>query len=294
MMLAALAWCGVTTAHAQTTNPDRVVYFTFTQPVTIPGSTLPAGRYRFQVLQSLTDRGILRIQSDDSSKTFGTLLVVPTTRTDVVAAPELRFLETAASAPPAIGSYWMPATGIGWEFVYPKDQATQLSINTKSPVLTGPAPGTLAQQTSINGLTRTGANGQSTAYAPSTTPTPVSGGVLRGTMDPDDTPVAQAASNAAQSVDNAAASAASAPRAPAPAPPSNPRAIDSNSPAPAPARSTTMAQSTASAQSGINDTETRSTRTTLPATAGKSPLAALAGLMALAAAVGLFGWRRVA
>jgi len=145
MMLAALAWCGVTTAHAQTTNPDRVVYFTFTQPVTIPGSTLPAGRYRFQVLQSLTDRGILRIQSDDSSKTFGTILVVPTTRTDVVPTPELRFLETAASAPPAIGSYWMPATGTGWEFVYPKDQATQLSINTKSPVLTGPAPGTLAQ-----------------------------------------------------------------------------------------------------------------------------------------------------
>jgi hypothetical protein len=186
----------------------------------------------------------------------------------------------------------MPATGIGWEFVYPKDQATQLSINTKTPVLTGPAPGTLAQQTSINGLTRTGAGGQSTAYTPSTTPTPVSGGVLRGSMDPD-----EGNQTPARSADNAAAAPAPTP-AQAQAP--SPRAIDSNSaassPAPAPDRSTTMAQNNAPAQNSVsvNDRETRSTRTTLPATAGNSPLAALAGVLALAAALGLGVWRRVA
>lgn len=263
----AITWSGANTAEAQTTNPERIVYFTFTQPVTIPGSTLPAGRYRFQILQSFTDRGILRIQNEDSSRTFGTILVVPTSRTDVVAAPELRFLETASTAPPAIGSYWMPATGIGWEFVYPKDQATELAINTKSPVLTGPA-GNLAQQTTVTGLTRTAPTGQSAAYVPSTVPTPVSGGLLRGSTDPADNSVAEAA--AAQNANRAAS---------------------------VEPRRSAVAQNNAAAAPPVTSSDnetTRSNRATLPATAGTSPLAAIAGILALAAALGLGAWRRFA
>jgi hypothetical protein len=280
-MVTAMTWCGVGVAQAQTQNSERIVYFTFTQPVTIPGSTLPAGRYRFQILQSFSDRGILRIQNGDGSKTFGTLLAVPTSRTDVVAAPELRFLETASTAPPAIGSYWMPATGIGWEFVYPKDQAAQLAINTKNPVLTSPSAGSVAQQTAVNGLTRTASSGQSTAYVANTAPTPVSGGVLRGSMDASDNSVAEAA----ESSNNNGAMAANSASAPAPR----------SSSAASSARTMTMAQNNAAQPGNMSDSDTtRSNRTALPATAGTSPLAALAGILALATALGLGAWRRFA
>jgi len=287
----AVVWLGTSSSEAQTQNPERITYFTFTQPVTIPGSTLPAGRYRFQILQSLTDRGILRIQDGEGTKTFATVLVVPSTRPDPVASPELRFLETSSEAPPALGSYWQFATGAGWEFVYPKDQAEKLAINTKNPVLTGPAAGRAADQTTVVGLTRTSPSG-ATPYARSTAPAPVSGGVLRGSANPSDNSVAEAA--AADSANQSAADRSA----------SNQQDRDRSSaslsqsvsetpsrPAPVVSNNTRTNQS-ASGNSMSDSDRARSNRTTLPATAGSTPLAGLAGLAAFIAAFGLSTWRR--
>jgi len=269
-MVTAVAWGSAGAAQAQTTNPDRVVYFTFSQPVTIPGATLPAGRYRFQILQSFSDRGILRIDSPDGSKHFGTLLALPATRIDSAPSPELRFLETASGAPPAIGSYWITGTGAGWEFVYPKDQATKLAINTKGSLLAGNMSGN-AEQMTASGVMRRSASGE-TAYAPSSTPTPVSGGVIRGSMDSSDNSVAASAAIDASRTP-VASSTPSTPRAPI--------AVNDSA--------SNSAQSDRNQMSGSS---TRSNRTSLPATAGISPLAALAGILALATAFGLGVWRR--
>lgn len=306
-IVAALTWTGAGTAQAQTINPDRVVYFTFTQPVTIPGDTLPAGRYRFQIQQSSTDRGILHIDSPDGSKHFSTILVVPTTRTDPVQSPELRFLESAANVPPALGSYWYPATGMGWEFVYPKDQARQLAINTQTPILSGPA-GQLAEQTSLSGLTRTAASGESTPYAASTTPRPVSGGVLRGSMDADEGSAAanenaangnaaNAASARASAASNSAAASASVNTAPSASASSSAPASSRSTASRTPNQPVTMAQNNAGASVNPDPNAAQSAssaRTALPATAGTTPLVALAGVLALAAAFGLGIWRRFA
>jgi LPXTG-motif cell wall-anchored protein len=41
--------------------------------------------------------------------------------------PEIRFMETAANAPPAIQTWWYPGTKTGHEFIYPRRQAEPLA-----------------------------------------------------------------------------------------------------------------------------------------------------------------------
>jgi hypothetical protein len=297
-MVTALTWSSARAVDAQTQNPDRVVYFTFTQPVTVPGATLPAGKYRFQVLESKSDRGILRIDNADSSKHFTTVLVVPVYGNNPVQTPELRFLETGANNPPALGSYWMPATGVGWEFVYPKDQATELAINTKRPMLSS-AYGSTPEELSAASLSSVSASGQAGAYEASKTPISVSGRAVEGSYDDNaaaakaNESVSSSASANASATPSAGYSASGSASASTPAVPSR-VASSASSSTPTMARSAQNdAAANANAQNSVSRSDrSLSDRTSLPATAGTSPLAALVGFLALATALGLGVWRR--
>lgn len=126
---------GVSQAQAQVRG-DKAVYFTFSQPVTLPQVTLPAGKYLFRLADSLVNRTIVQIYSADGSKMHAMLMTIPSQRMDVPDDPEVRFLETAASTPPAIATYWYPGERTGWEFVYPRQQAMSLARTAQQPVLT--------------------------------------------------------------------------------------------------------------------------------------------------------------
>jgi LPXTG-motif cell wall-anchored protein len=115
---------------------DKAVYFTFSQPVTLPQVTLPAGKYLFRLADSLVNRTIVQIYSADGSKLHAMLMTMPSRRADRPNDPEVRFLETAANTPPAIATYWYPGEQTGWEFVYPRQQAISLARTSQQPVLT--------------------------------------------------------------------------------------------------------------------------------------------------------------
>lgn len=122
-------------AHAQMRS-DKAIYFTFSEPVTLPQVTLPAGRYLFRLADSLVSRTIVQIYSADGSKLHAMLMTIPARRADLPENPEVRFLETAANTPPAIATYWYPGEQSGWEFVYPREQAMSLARASQQPVLT--------------------------------------------------------------------------------------------------------------------------------------------------------------
>jgi hypothetical protein len=134
-VLAALTLGFVSSGSAQVLA-DRSVYFTFSQPVTLPQLTLPAGKYLFRLVDALSNRTIVQIYSADGMKPYGMFMTLPASRPDRPEKPEIRFLETAAEMPPAIASYWYPNETTGWEFVYPRDQAQRLAASAKRAVLT--------------------------------------------------------------------------------------------------------------------------------------------------------------
>jgi len=45
-------------------------------------------------------------------------------------------METPSNLPPAIKTWWLPGQSIGYEFIYPRQQALQLTKVTSQPVLT--------------------------------------------------------------------------------------------------------------------------------------------------------------
>jgi len=123
-----------TTAHAQTI--DNRTFFTFSGPVTLPGVTLPAGKYLFRNPDTLGGRRVVQVLSEDGRQAHAQLLTIPVQRFDAPKEPEIRFMETAEGTPAAIKAWWYPGNTIGWEFIYPKEQALRLAKGAGAPVLT--------------------------------------------------------------------------------------------------------------------------------------------------------------
>jgi LPXTG-motif cell wall-anchored protein len=256
---------GVTAADAQSPR-DKAIYFTFSEPVTLPQMTLPAGKYLFRLADSLVNRTIVQIYNADGTRMQGMLMTIPALRNDPPDDPEVRFLETAAGTPPAIASYWYPGERRGWEFIYPREQAAKIASGAKQSVLTT-ARNASDEEMKTADLVRVSPTGQQTAVTNDGAPMTVVGQAQRGEVATDapamTAPTAE--TRAAASTTTAAARSAS------------PEATRRASEAPA-------MQADASTQ----------TRRSLPATASSTPTLALAGVAALLAAFALgFSRRRV-
>ena len=141
--------CGVTllcsmfsaTAQAQPRNKKTTV--TFSQPFEIPGvsaqgsapSMLPAGTYVFTLVDSLSDRNVVRVFSRDEKTVHATILAIPNFRLRATDKTVMTFAERAAGAPQAIRAWFYPGDNWGQEFVYPKKRALELAKLTQQPVL---------------------------------------------------------------------------------------------------------------------------------------------------------------
>ena len=122
------------TARAQPS--DYRTYFTFTTPVTLPGVTLPAGRYLFRLADPNSSRKVISVLSEDGKTPLAMLHTIPNQLPKAPNDPEVRFLETSGNMPPPIKGWWYPGKSIGYEFIYPRAQALQLAKVTSEPVLT--------------------------------------------------------------------------------------------------------------------------------------------------------------
>ena len=152
-----------TAAYAQ--GPvDQRTYFTFSAPFELPGGkTLPAGKYTFRVLDSPSNRHVVQILNEDGTQIHTTVLAIPAQRQDPPSEPEIRFMEAAASAPPAIRTWWYPGRTIGHEFIYPKEQARRLAQRQSEPVLSVATDQTSTDAMQTADLTRVSESGQESA-----------------------------------------------------------------------------------------------------------------------------------
>ena len=177
-MFSALTWCHTASASAQRLDapPTKDIYFTFSQPVTVPNMTLPAGKYLFRVVGD--GRMIVQIFAGNGSKLFGTAMSARAMRRDQPEKPEIRLIESAANSPSAVGTWWYPENREGWEFIYPRDQAAKLAKTAKQSILTT-ATSTSANEMKSAELVRLEPSGQQSPYAESNV-APVAGVAVAG------------------------------------------------------------------------------------------------------------------
>lgn len=106
------------------------------------------------------------------------LMSIPAQRSDAPSSPEVRFMETPVNTPTALKTWWYPGTSIGYEFVYPKEQALRLAKNASGPVLTTKAAESdTTEEMKGADLARVSSTGAETAVSVEASPTagPVAG-----------------------------------------------------------------------------------------------------------------------
>lgn len=122
--------------RAEAQPADYRTYFTFSAPVTLPGLTLPAGKYIFRLADPDGSRKVINVLSGDGRRSMGMLHSIPNQATKPPQDAEVRFMETDAQIPPPVKTWWYAGKAIGYEFIYPREQAVQLAKSTKEPILT--------------------------------------------------------------------------------------------------------------------------------------------------------------
>ena len=121
---------------AQAQPADKRTYFTFSAPVALPGTTLPAGRYLFRIMDETTSRRVIQVSSADQKKSYAIMNTIPDTRREPAKEATVAFYETAKGAPAAVKSWWYPGESIGYQFIFPRRQAIKIAKDTGTPVLT--------------------------------------------------------------------------------------------------------------------------------------------------------------
>ncbi len=149
---------------------DKRTLFTFSGPVSMPGVTLPAGKYLFRLANPDSGRNVVQVLNAEGTKPYGMFFAMRAERFEPASTPEVRFMETAAGMPAAIKTWWYPGERSGYEFVYPKDQARRLAQGASQPVLTTQTQTTTTEQTNTADLTHISSAGQETNVNADATP----------------------------------------------------------------------------------------------------------------------------
>ena len=134
-LLAATALVLCVAAPARADESDKLTYLTFSKSVQLPGVTLPAGRYRFQLADTQESRRVIKVQSEDGKKQLAMLLTMSNQLRDIPKDAVVMFSETAQGQPDAVKSWNYPGERIGYEFIYPRAQALVIAHQTHQPVL---------------------------------------------------------------------------------------------------------------------------------------------------------------
>jgi hypothetical protein len=117
-----LALTSVLAAPMMADEWNKKTEFQFSERVQIPGKVLAPGKYVFELLDSDSNRNLVRIFSEDSNgkeALVATLEAIPDYISRTPDKPIIQFDERPAGTPEAIHSWFYPGENTGWQFIYP-------------------------------------------------------------------------------------------------------------------------------------------------------------------------------
>ena len=131
--------------HADDWNKATII--TTNVPIEVPGRILPAGRYKFKLMDSLQNRQIVRIMSADETNLYQTVLAIPDYREQATDRPVITFYETPTGGVSPVREWFYAGEHSGVEFIYPKNRGALLTAVTGE---NAPASETAATETQIS------------------------------------------------------------------------------------------------------------------------------------------------
>jgi hypothetical protein len=120
---------------------NKKTTLTTTEPLQVPSCctpghtvTLQPGEYVIALVDSLSDRHIVRIFDKDEQHVITTILAIPNYRLEPTGKTVFQFWEVPAGQPRALRAWFYPGDNFGQEFAYPKQTAAQIAAFVKTPV----------------------------------------------------------------------------------------------------------------------------------------------------------------
>lgn len=135
ILCCAAAIAAFTAPGARADDWNKKTFLTFSGPVQIPGTTLPAGTYVFQLADLESNRHVVQILEKESGKLIAMFLTVPEYKLDAPDKSVVMFEERPSGMPTAIKAWFYPGDRTGDEFVYPKSQALKIAKESHTSVL---------------------------------------------------------------------------------------------------------------------------------------------------------------
>jgi hypothetical protein len=138
--------------NAKADQWDQTTTITFSQPVELPGISLPAGTYVFKMLDYLSNQDMVEVLSQDKQHVIGLFRTIPDYRVNNTTETSMIFEERGKGVPQAIKEWFFPDRHNGHEFVYPKPEALELARTEQpkqsaEPPLTKNEPAEVVEQT---------------------------------------------------------------------------------------------------------------------------------------------------
>ena len=137
--MASIGFALLPSLQADTWNKKTTL--TVTEPLQVPSCctpghtvTLQPGEYVMVLVDSLSDRHIVRIFDKDQQHVITTILAIPNYRLQPTGETVFQYWEVPAGQPRALRAWFYPGDNFGQEFAYPKQKAAQIAAFVKIPV----------------------------------------------------------------------------------------------------------------------------------------------------------------
>ena len=130
---------GVVAVRAHADQWDKKTTLTTNRPIQISDTYLEAGTYVLKLVDSSSNRHIVRIMDADQKRVIDTMIAIPNYRLEPTGDSRFLFWETPAGSAHALRAWFYPGDNFGQEFAYPK-HLRQLAMESPPPPVSPPAP----------------------------------------------------------------------------------------------------------------------------------------------------------
>ena len=110
---------------------DKKTILTVNEAIQVPGAVLQPGTYVMKLVDSLSDRHIVRITNEREDEVITTILAIPNYRLKPTDNSQFQFWETPAGNPKAMRAWFYPGDNFGQEFAYPKGMSAKIAEYTQ-------------------------------------------------------------------------------------------------------------------------------------------------------------------
>jgi hypothetical protein len=105
---------------------DKKTIATFSQSIEIPGKVLAPGTYVFKLMDSPSNRHIVRITNEREDQVIATVLAIPNYRLEPKSKTVFTFYEMPGGQPEVLREWFYPGDNFGQEFAYSKQRYTEI------------------------------------------------------------------------------------------------------------------------------------------------------------------------